>query len=604
MGKNKFLYSRFTAWRCVSFILMLIAVFLLSPPMFSEAGTEPQKKTVIRIKPWRLDISPLSANEAELYRQIFAMQDAGQISSSDHLIAKLSDHRLMGHVLYQRFMHPKVYTSSFDELRLWLEHYGDHPDADKVYALAERRRPEGYSGTLKAPVARDVIVASQEPLMKTGKTYQTLKKRNNQERRAIENLQNRVEHLIREGEADKALKVLNDGRGPLDAAEYDDLQGKIAAAYLYRGRTEDAYRLASASVERSKLFVPQAGWVAGLIAWRKGQFEKAADYFEIPAASPYASGWAGAAGAYWAARAHMRTGNVRSVSGWLKKAQKHPRTFYGLLATRALGQDFDFNWRVPTFTREYYDILASLPAGNRAMALVDAGQEDLAEAELLRLNNGDPMLRDALLSYAAFENLPTLAMRLGSSKALNADDDYFDVALYPKMPWTPQGGFKVDPALMFAIARQESKFNPEAVSPSGAVGLMQILPSTASAVMKNPALRDTERHRLKEARFNLEVAQLYIKKLLKDKAVKGDVLSLIIAYNAGPGNLAKWRNLWSDVQDPLLFIELLPSSETRAYVERVLANYWIYNLRENKAAVTLDAVAEGRPALYAMPPPG
>lgn len=573
---------------------------LQAAPQKAETSKKPSKR-VIRIRPWQMSKEPLSETDTQHYRQIFLLQEQGDMRAADQHIAALSDHRLMGHVLYQRFLHPKSYTSRFDELRLWMQNYSDHPNADKVYALAERKKPKDFKGTIKKPKEASVFVPVNEPMTVQGKIYRSEKKRSDEERRKIESLQSKVQKLVLEAEPADALRALNAGRGPLDAVEYDQLQARIAAANLYRGKTAEAYRLALASVERSKLYVPQAGWVAGLIAWRKGEYAKAAEYFEIAAASPYSSSWTGAAGAYWAARAHMRAGNVQTISGWLKKAQKHPRTFYGLLATRALGQDFDFNWQAPPFTREYYNILAGLPAGNRAMALVDAGQIDFAEDELMRLAEGDHKIRQALLAYASFVNLPTLAMRLGSLKLNAEDDDYVDAAIYPKVPWIPPGGFKIDPALMYAIARQESKFDTGAVSPSGAIGLMQILPSTASAVMKNPALRDSGKSRLKEPRYNLDVAQRYIKNLLGDKAVKGDVLSLIVAYNAGPGNLAKWRSLWSDIEDPLLFIELLPSSETRAYVERVLANYWIYTLRDNKPATTLDAVAEGRPALYTMP---
>jgi hypothetical protein len=77
-----------------------------------------------------------------------------------------------------------------------------------------------------------------------------------------------------------------------------------------------------------------------------------------------------------------------------------------------------------------------------------------------------------------------------------------------------------------------------------------------------------------------------------------------IAYNAGPGNLAVWKARFADVADPLLFIELVPYRETRAYVERVMANYWIYSLRlgpgDTGGVASLDAVAGGAPAQYAF----
>lgn len=537
---------------------------------------------------------PLAPAQADLYRQIFSLQDEGLMAEAEKLIAGLQDQRLVGHALAQRYLHPQAYEASFEELRDWMGRYGDHPQAERIFALALKKKPADYKGPLATPSVKDEIAPQREPLVYPGKTYTSPIKRSKAQKQQIAALKSKVQSLLSGGNNKQAYKTLQAQAKLLDKAEYDILQAHIASAFLYAGDPKSAYVLARASVERSGQYAPLGGWVAGLVAWRAGAYDRAARYFEVTASSPYSSGWTGAAGAYWTARANMRAGNIKDISRWLRQAQKHPRTFYGLLATRALGQDFDFNWRIPTFTKVYYDVLAAVPAGRRAMALVDSGQQELAEAELLRINLPDPRVRMALLSYASFENLPTLALRLGSKKQGEGNDDYYDVAVYPSVPWKPYSGFKLDPALLFAIARQESQFNPRAQSPSGAVGLMQILPSTANAVIKGAAAK------LTDPSYNLEVAQKYIQRLLKDPSVEGDVLSMLVAYNAGPGNLAKWKALWPDVTDPLLFIEVIPAAETRTYVERVLANYWIYSLHDKRPTRTLDAVAEGHPALYVL----
>ncbi len=373
------------------------------------------------------------------------------------------------------------------------------------------------------------------------------------------------------------------------AVEYDQIQSKIAASYLYSGNGKRAGELAAASLKRSGKYVPMAGWVAGLAAWENGEYKKSAAAFEIPATSDYASGWTAAAASYWAARAHMRAGNVRVVSKWLEVGMEHPRTFYGLIATRSLGRDFDFNWKVPTFTKNYFDTLMKTDSGNRAIALVAAGQPHLAENELIRMKPEDDNMRDALLAYAGYADLPSLGMRLASLVSDEAGA-FYDAALYPTGPWKPEEGYKIDPALIYAITRQESKFDPLAKSSAGAVGLMQVMPSTASSIVEDPSLTNPQE--------NLEVAQRYLENLLKDKSVQGDMVMLLIAYNAGPGNLAKWKKQWPEVKDPLLFIELIPSSETRAYVERVLANFWIYRLKDGQPTPTLDSLATGKIAKY------
>ncbi len=105
------------------------------------------------------------------------------------------------------------------------------------------------------------------------------------------------------------------------------------------------------------------------------------------------------AGAYWASRAHMRAGNVHDVSVWLERAASQPRTFYGLIATRALGLDFDFNWSMPELTKARMARLQKIPAARRAAALVAAGQYYLAEQELRQIDPGkDKELLEALVA--------------------------------------------------------------------------------------------------------------------------------------------------------------------------------------------------------------
>jgi soluble lytic murein transglycosylase-like protein len=90
--------------------------------------------------------------------------------------------------------------------------------------------------------------------------------------------------------------------------------------------------------------------------------------------------------------------------------------------------------------------------------------------------------------------------------------------------------------------------------------------------------------------------------LLRDKAVKGDLFKMLAAWNGGPGNLNKWIRNVKYGGDPLLFIESIPSKETRIFIERVLANYWIYESRFGNDSSSLDFVARGKwPGYRASP---
>ncbi len=543
----------------------------------------------------------LSKDDIEVYKNIYSLQEMGRMSEANTYYNKLSNTRLLGHMLYQRYMHPTAYRSKFSELKSWMDIYADHPNAQRIYNLAQRKMPKDFNGSLTRPVKHRKIARVSEPTMLNARIYQASRPAAAQAEAT--GLKKAVRRQIKTSQITLAVKKIKalERSNDLDDVEIDELRGRLSSSYLYGGYLPEAKKTAQAAVKRSGAHIPEAAWVAGLIAWKEGKFEVADDYFEIAASSPYASGWDRSAAAYWAARTHMKLGNSSEISIWLDQAAEHPRTFYGLLATRALGQNFEFNWDMPRFTKDTYKSLAEIAAGSRAMALVAIGQEALAEEELMRLNPKDPDLRHAMMAYADYADLPALAMRLGGVLSKDKkDSQYFDGALYPVGHWKPLGGYKISDDLVHAIIRQESLFDTMAQSKSGARGLMQIMPNTARYISKKSGIRIANNKSLNEPETNLALGQFYIDTLLGRKGISGDMTSLLIAYNAGPGNLNRWKKRWPSVNDPLLFIELLPSSETRQYVEKVLANFWIYRMRSGEPTPTLSALSSGKNPLYAM----
>lgn len=233
------------------------------------------------------------------------------------------------------------------------------------------------------------------------------------------------------------------------------------------------------------------------------------------------------------------------------------------------------------------------------MALIKADRKDLAEQELQTLIVGRSKSgQESLLAFAHHYNLPSVLMRLGNA-FYQPQGSLYNAALYPLPSWEPKNGFRIDRALIFAITRQESRFNNLAQNPSGATGLMQLMPATANYISGKEIYHKAEgRYQLSRPEINLKIGQKYIEELLNHPAVNNDLLLLAMAYNAGPGNLSKWKRKRKDIKDPLLFIETIPFTETRAFVERVMANYWIYQMRLNQDTPSLTAISEGRWAPY------
>ncbi|MCW5688772.1 MAG: lytic transglycosylase domain-containing protein, partial [Pseudolabrys sp.] len=157
----------------------------------------------------------------------------------------------------------------------------------------------------------------------------------------------------------------------------------------------------------------------------------------------------------------------------------------------------------------------------------------------------------------------------------------------------------VDSSLVLAFARIESRFQVSATSPVGARGLMQIMPGTAAYISGDDGYLGAKRNLLNDPRVALSLAQDYIRHLLDTDDIDGNLFFVLAAYNGGPGNLRKWLDAGVGIDDPLLFIETIPSRETRFFVERVMASYWMYRLRLGDRTPSLDMVASGSWPLYA-----
>lgn len=535
--------------------------------------------------------------QMDIYRDIFRLQAAGSLAAADTLVKHLKDRSLMGHVLAQRYLHAD-YKAGFEELNAWLALYADHPQADRIARLAAARRPQGHGEIIKASYAAPSIEEMNEPGMAARHYEPKLKRAASQNAQATQMI-NTIRRHIQHYEPSAALALFNQSPASahLDNTEKDRIRAMIAAGYFYAGKLDDAQRLSAQAMQGSRGHAPMAGWIHGLTLWRQNNYAESIRSFASAAESPYASGWMVAAASYWTARAHAQEGHNRRARKWLEKAAEYPRSFYGLLALAALGDDAKLNWDAPRLSGADERAILSSAAGKRAEKLLAAGEVTLAEAEIRSLYiSGDAQRKKALLAYAYDRGLPSLTLKLA-----HAVGDSYDAALYPSMPWSPNKGFRIDRALIHAIVRQESRFNAAAENKSsGATGLMQLMPNTAYHVAGVDMFRDYGgRSLLKSPEVSLDLGQDYVEELLNSPLVGQDLLSLAIAYNAGPGKLAKWKAERADIDDPLLFIESIPYAETRAYVERVLANYWIYRMRFDQPNESLYALAEGKWARYA-----
>ncbi|NQW02206.1 MAG: lytic transglycosylase domain-containing protein [Rhodospirillales bacterium] len=531
----------------------------------------------------------LSATDVETYRRIFEIQKTGKWPQADRLIKQLENKVLLGHVLAQRYLHPTKYRSKYKELKDWMELYADHPDAKRLYRLALRRKPENWKAPRPPIRVSGSAVAAKSTVLRIPS-----KKLSAGSRSKVRSLKRHIRNALRKGHTLVAKRALESksAKTLFSPEEYDEYAAKLGQSYFSAGRDDWAVEWAGAAAERSGKYVPQAYWTAGLALWRLGDKEKAASYFANAAKLSRDNDWFHAAAAFWAARAYLVTRQPRMVNGFLEKAAENGRTFYGLLARRVLGKGMGLNWSMPSLDVATVEKLTDMPRGQRAVALLQVGSIAEAERELRIMALGATEdLAKGILALAARGNMASLAVRLDHQLYPNGGG--FDGAAYPIPAWTPGEGFRVDRALIYALIRQESKFNPNAKSWAGARGLMQLMPGTASFVARDRQFRSNKRSDLFLPELNMTLGQKYIEILLKDKKIDGSLFLMAAAWNGGPGNLNKWRKSTEYMDDPLFFIESIPARETRNFIEHVLSNLWIYRDRLGQQTPSLDTIAAG-----------
>ncbi|MBI3446648.1 MAG: lytic transglycosylase domain-containing protein [Magnetospirillum sp.] len=535
---------------------------------------------------------PLSAADVEIYRHVLALQAAGQAANADRELGRVKDELLKGHVLAQRLLAPGA-KPKFQEVRAWLAEYADLPQAEAIHRLAKSVKGGKPVGTLRAPVKGN-LVGTGIDTEADGATWEEVAYSIDDSSAKARGFKARLRQALRDEEAAKVESLMASAEAQgLSAVDFDKMRLMVAADHFAGGRDEQAAALAGLSAERSGELLPAAHWITGLAHWRQGKAELSRRHFEEVARFADGQDWLAAAGAFWASRANLVTRRPEAVNHWLEVAATYSRTFYGLLAQAELGHEPQFSWEVPPFTEGDSDVLMRIPASRRALGLLQLGDRNAAEDELRKLYpNAGKGVRQSMLVLAYAGQMPALAVRLGGSLP-RENGRLHDAAAFPVPDWTPKGGWQIDKALVYALVRQESSFNPSARSGAGAAGLMQLMPATAAAIGGRQA-----RERLTDPEHNLGLGQRYVSKLLADDPINGNLLMMTAAYNAGPGNLGRWLANIRHGDDPLLFAESLPSRETRGFVQRVMTSYWIYQSRLGQPSGSLEAVASGEWPLY------
>lgn len=349
---------------------------------------------------------------------------------------------------------------------------------------------------------------------------------------------------------------------------------------LTRGDISVAYRLAQHHGAESGVAFADGEWLAGWIALRYlNEPQLAYDHFTRLYAGVTTS-ISRSRGAYWAGRAAEAMGEEELSRNWYRTAAEAMTTFYGQLAAQRLGTGEAL--RFPTLPQPTGDEIAVFNKAELVRVVRLLGQVDeldRAKPFLVRLvDHAKTPAEHRMIADLAAEQGRNDLMVLVAKEARKSGVELVEY-LYPLRDLPD--GISPEAALVLGVTRQESGFDVDAVSSAGALGLMQLMPSTAKDVAKKLGVKFDKEKLTRDPGYNIRLGSAYLQELID--RFRGSYVLAIAAYNAGPSRSVEWIRQYGDPRDAdvdvIDWIESIPFSETRNYVQRVIENLMVYRHR-------------------------
>lgn len=367
----------------------------------------------------------------------------------------------------------------------------------------------------------------------------------------------------------------------------------VARQLLDHGDPRRAYRMVADHSAASPAMKIEAEFHAGWIALRfmndpqsaAGHFARIAAMAETPISKARA--------AYWQGRAAEAAKDDKGADGFYQAAARYPITFYGQLATTRIGQK-DIALRASqaraigdarSESVRVAEYLFAVGARDIALPLaLDVARNEKSEAQVSAMGAVVERVRDAWATLAIGKTATQRGMAL-------------DETAFPTfgIPAFQPLGKSADLAVVYAIARQESEFEQRSLSSAGARGLMQMMPATAKRTAEHAGVAYNDLRLSGDAAFNAQLGAAHLAELLDEQG--GSYILTFAAYNAGGRNVKDWIDAYGDPRkpgvDPIDWIERIPFTETRNYVQRVMENLAIYRIRLGPHPTSVVLGAEG-----------
>ena len=523
--------------------------------------------------------SLLSGDDRAYYTALFDAIERSDWTKVQTMFAERADgplHQLAKAEYYLAAGSPKI---ELDALNAWLAGGVSLPQSEQIVSLARKRG----AATLPAlpPANRLVSLPS---------LAKRIRPRETADGTMPAAISAAINAKIKEDDPAGAKLLLDGIDALLSPQARAEWRSKIAWSFYIENQDANAFAVAQTVQDGMGPWVAEGWWIAGLAGWRLGDCAGASDAFSRTAQLSENAELTAAAH-YWNSRALVRCRQPEKATAPLRAAARMDETLYGMLATEQLGMTLPRTHEAPDFTQNDWQQLRDVANIRTAVMLAEIGEDGLAD-EVLRhqARIGSPAQYQPLSRLARSLGLPGTQMWMAYNAPPGGKPE--PAARFPTPKWTPVSGWKVDPALIYAHTLQESIFRTKVVSPAGARGLMQIMPSAARDHSRALGVAGTAAD-LGKPEVNLAFGQRHLEMLRDSPGTQGLLPKVMAAYNAGLTPISRWQYEVKDQGDPLLWIESVPYWETRGYVNIVMRNYWMYERQAGGPSESRMALVQG-----------
>jgi soluble lytic murein transglycosylase len=384
--------------------------------------------------------------------------------------------------------------------------------------------------------------------------------------------------------AEWILSLSPDHGQTLDTDQWWIERRLVARKLLDAGDAKTAYRVArDAAIPHKDNYRAEHQFTAGWIALRFLNDPATALAHFAKVAQGHSNPITLARAGYWQGRAAEALGRRDEARAYYEAAARYSTAYYGQLARARLGHRDIVLRPAPEAPPDRRDFIARLEVVRAVELLYAIDERDLIAGSLADLGERsiDTVALAALGDVAARHKDARAMLLLGKSalgRGLPLEHYAFPTLGIPD--YRPIGP-AIEPAVVYAIARQESTFNPKTVSSARAMGLMQVTPEAGRYVAKKFGASYDEKRLLGDQSYNVQLGAAELGDLYVD--YRGSHILTFAGYNAGRGRVKEWIAKYGDPRDPSVdpidWVERIPFSETRNYVQRVLENLQVYRVR-------------------------